>query len=848
MDKQNKLRLACARVAGAWRSERLRRWMRLSARIAAVLVALLLLGACSGLLWLRAAARAALPVLDGDVHLAGLSAPVAVRRDAHGVPHIEAASETDLFMAQGYVAAQDRLWQMDVLRRFANGTLSEVMGPSQLQHDKAQRVMGFAKIAQRVYANLPAADRARFDAYARGVNLFIEQNRDHLPPEFRLLGYRPQPWSGVDSASAGLIVVEMLDTHWQTKLARERVASKLRNKQLEDDLFPVGSWRDRPPTGIPYDINRPLAPPSRLDYDDEDEDEDEPTETLARPLLDGPEFRALQRVLGLPTCDGCQPGSNNWVVSGTHTASGKPLLANDMHLELTVPGIWYMADLKAPGYHAAGVTLPGMPYVIEGHNEHVAWGITALMGDVQDLYVEKLDGKGRYETSDGSWKPLHVEREIIRVRGGRTVKLDVQSTEHGPLLNPVLPKEKRPIALKWTLFDATLNAMPLYRINTAANWQEFSSALGDWCWPTLNMVYADDQGHIAYHAAGRIPLRVDGRTIFDRPVPHAQASARLEWGLAGPQGKARLLYIPFADLPASVDPPSGFLATANARVTTEKSKYAITSEWVAAYRVERIYKALEGRDGLTPKDMTAVQTDVYSEADQELGQRIAYAIDRAGGGDPRLQQAALLLRTWDGRVTVDAAAASVVNQTRKALRQLILEPKLGKEWSGYHWYESNFALEEIVMHAKSAWLPKNCKSWDELLVAAVRKGMKDGHAPSEVKLWSYGSWQKVDLEHPLAHLLPLAGRIAGTGKQPLSGDSTTVKHAGGTFGPSQRFVMDWSSVDASTQNIVLGESGNPYSPYFRDQWKEWYGGTTFALPFTAQAVAAQTHHTLQLRP
>jgi penicillin amidase len=539
------------------------------------------------------------------------------------------------------------------------------------------------------------------------------------------------------------------------------------------------------------------------------------------------------------------------VVSGAHTASGKPLLANDMHLGLTEPNIWYMADLKAPGYHAAGVTLPGMPLVIEGHNEHVAWGITALMGDVQDLYIEKLDGKGNFERNDESWTPLRVDHETIKVRGGRDVKLDVEFTDHGPLLNPILPKEKRGIALKWTIYDPQLNTMPVYRVNTAANWQEFSAALADWCWPTLNIVYADDQGHIAYHAVGRIPIRNSEYRGGSYPLPFDPMNLREEWKGFSPVGpSSSVAYIPFDDMPKAVDPPSGFLATANARVTTEKTKYPITSEWIEPYRVERIYKSLEGRNGLTPKDMLAVQTDVYSEVDQELGQRIAYAIDHADGGatDARLKQAADLLRNWDGRLTTDSVAASIVTQTRKALWPLILEPKLGKDWTEYRWMESNFAEEEIVMHAKPVWLPKAYKNWDELLTAAVRKGMNDGKAPSDLTKWAYGSWHVVDIEHPLGGFLPFVGRVAGTGTQPQSGDTTTVKQVGRAFGPSQRFTMDWSSVDSSTQNIVLGQSGNPYSGYFRDQWNDWYGGTTFALPFTSDAVAAQTRHTLRLRP
>jgi penicillin amidase len=829
---------------------RKRGWAQVLLWSTGAVLAFLVLATGAGVLWLRSAARAALPKVDGDLHVTGLSAPVTVRRDAHGVPHIEAATQEDLFVAQGYVTAQDRLWQMDAFRRNANGELAEIMGPSLVRHDKAQRVFQFRRTAERIYANMPQDDRGRLDAYARGVNLYIDQHHDSLPPEFKLLLYRPRPWSGVDSLSVGMMMVQMLDTHWYAKLTREQVAAKLHNPKLESDLYPVGSWRDHPPTGILLDLSQPHAePPPSSDEEDEDDDRSQASAAPApqqahRTPLHGPSPQeadddptAVRDLLGLPRCEGCAAGSNNWIISGQHTASGKPLLSNDMHLSLTEPNIWYMADLRAPGYHAAGVTLPGVPFVIAGHNEHVAWGFTALYADVQDLYVEKLDGKGNYEAPDGSWKPLAVDHEVIHVRGGRDVTLDVQSTAHGPLLNPLFTHESRPIALKWTLYDTTLNVIPLYPMNVASNWTEFSAALAQWCWPTQNVVYSDDQGHTAYHAVGRVPLRpagLQGVPIQDSPG----LDVKHEW-----QG-----YIPFDELPSAVDPPSGFVATANSRVTTEKSPYLLSLEWVDPYRSERIYKALQGRDQLRAKDMLAVQTDIYSEVDQELAHRFAYAIDHADGTDERLRAAADLMRSWDGRLTTDSAAASLVTQTRKALWPLLLTPKLGKIAEDYEWSESDFAEEEIVMHAYPEWLPPGFKDWDALLTEAVRKGMEKGKAPADVSKWAYGSWHLVDIEHPLARFLPMVGRIAGTDPQPLSGDTTTVKQVGSDFGPSQRFTMDWSNIDGSTENIVLGESGNPLSPYFRDQWNTWYKGTTFALPFSPAAVAAQTRHTLRLLP
>ena len=814
--------------------------------ILGVLVVLLLLVAGVGMLWIHRAVVAALPVVDGTLQLAGLSAPVTVRRDGHGVPHIEAATVDDLLLAQGYTTAQDRLWQMDGLRRNASGELAEVLGKGLVEHDTAQRVLQFRSVAERIYHSLPDADRHRSERYAAGVNLFIAQNRDRLPAEFRLLHYEPRPWTGVDSVLIGLNMVQSLDTHWDVKLARERIAEHLHNPKLEAELYPVGSWRDQPPSSAVADMTLPHpAPPA-----ESDEDDDRSQARNERPdpkLPNGEDLARLRRSLGLPNCDGCGPGamlaagSNNWTIAGKHTASGRPLLSNDMHLGLSVPNIWYMADLKAPGLHVAGVTLPGLPLVVAGHNDHVAWGFTALYADVQDLYVEKLDGKGNYAGPSGEWLPLAHAHEVIHVRFGADVPVDVELTAHGPLLTPIFKRETRPIALRWTLYDPALAAIPLYELNIASNWQQFSSALGAWCWPTQNVVYADDQGHIAYHAVGKAPVRPGG--LMGVPIQDAQH----EW----------LGYIPFDEMPSAYDPPSGLLATANSRVTANDTKFPLTLEWAEPYRAERVYMDLRGRDGLTRADMLAVQTDIYSAVDQELAHRFAYAIDHTDGADSRLKQAADLMRSWDGRMSTDSPAASIILRARSAFWPLILEPKLGSDAEDYRWSESNFAEEEIIMHGGAAgavnatpseWLPSGYKDWDALLTEAVRRGLAAGKAPADLAQWKYGDWHVVDLEHPLFQLLPWFKQWSGTGRQPQSGDTTTIKQVGLAFGPSQRFTMDWGALDDSTENIVLGESGNPASQWFRDQWPAWYGGTTFPLAFSDGAVAGQATHTLKLVP
>jgi penicillin amidase len=306
-------------------------------------------------------------------------------------------------------------------------------------------------------------------------------------------------------------------------------------------------------------------------------------------------------------------------------------------------------------------------------------------------------------------------------------------------------------------------------------------------------------------------------------------------------------------MPSSLDPAGGILATANARITPDGDTYPLTLGWASPYRNERIWKWLAGKNGLKREDMIALQTDVFSEGDLELAQRFAYAVDQtllssADKKDAQLRQAADLLRSWDGEMSVDSPAAAIVTAAREAWWPLVLEPKLGSGWKAYQWPESSFAQEEIVMHGGAEWLPHNYKNWDELLATAVRKGLDNGHAPADLKNWKYGYAHPLEIEHPLYGLLPWFKSWTGTGVVPQSGGHSTVKQVSRSFGPSQRFTMDWSDVDGSTENIVSGESGNPLSPYFNDQFPYWYSGRTFDFPFTSAAVTNQTTHTLRLLP
>ncbi|HZY63322.1 MAG TPA: penicillin acylase family protein, partial [Edaphobacter sp.] len=375
----------------------------------------------------------------------------------------------------------------------------------------------------------------------------------------------------------------------------------------------------------------------------------------------------------------------------------------------------------------------------------------------------------------------------------------------------------------------------------------FTTAFASYGGPAQNVVYADDHGNIGYHAVGKIPIRGSiWQPAALRPVPVDALDLTHEW--AG--------YIPFEQLPQTFDPAGGIIATANARVTPDDYQYPITLNWAAPYRNERIWKVLGTKDHLTPADMLALQMDVYSDVDHVIAQRLAYAIDHSKTRDKRVHQAADILRRWNGNVDANSAAPAIVDAARIALWPMLLNPHLGPNPGDsaklYTWGEKSFAEEQLVMYTPARWLPPHYPNWDELLTAAVEKGLAEAHAPSNLTKWSYGKSHPVDIEHPIfsqsSLLQRLIGLRTGTGPQPQSGDTTTVKQVGRSFGPSERFTADLSDLDRSTLNLVLGESGNPASPWFMDQWSAWYKGTTFALPFSKSAVDSATRHTLTLTP
>ena len=940
-------------TVSATRPRRRGTFKRLLANLAvlSVLAAIALVVAA---IWLRHSMRAALPQIDGTLHVAGLTAPVTVSRDAQGVPSIRAANLDDLLFTQGFVTAQDRLWQMDILRRHAAGELAEILGPRLADHDKRQRYLQLRAAADRAAQNLTPDQLHQFQAYARGVNAFIDTHRDHLPVEFHLLRYTPRAWTPRDSLLVSLVMWQDLSTSFPEKLDRESLSRHL-PPALLSDLYPTGSWRDRPPTQPPPDLTTPHVI-DQIPLDNTQSKLESPAPANPRDLL------AVSAALSPPHCEDCRAGSNNWAVAPSRSASAAPLLSNDMHLSLSVPDIWYEAALHAPGasgnfpIDVEGFTLPGIPWVLVGRNAHVAWSFTNLNADVQDIRIEHLRGSGsdiEYQRPDGAWLPVEHHAEQIIVRGGRNLSLDVETVPHTigativgtttietPIISPLFHSEHRALSLAWTLYDpSTLNASFL-PIDTATDSASLVAAFATFGGPSLNLIYADDHGHIGYHAVGRIPIRGPAvqhpraapQFVMPEPEPESDeedddAQAQLlpndssiapHWQLtayeparrrtrhrslptpqAAPQptqpttdqtlpalpidqnysigspispipvdalnaDQAWSSYIPYNALPSIQDPPSGVLATANARITPDNYPYALTLDWVDPYRVERIDHLLEGRTGLTPQSMLAVQNDQHSEFDLLLAQRIAYAIDHAStaaraGDAGRLRQAANLLRSWPGDMSEDSPAAAIVAAAHAELWPLLLVPQIVAHDHCsrsraqtlarlYLWNEQTTALEDLLAHNPARWLPSGIGSWDDLLTDATERGLRNAHAPADLSHWQYGATHQIAIGHPLFVDKPLVrwmlGTSPGSGAHAIGGDATTIDAIGPSFGSSERFTADLANPDATSANLTTGESGNPDSPWYLDQFLPWLRGITFTLPLNHP----DTKHTLTLLP
>ncbi len=771
--------------------------------------ALILLILAGGFLWLRGS----LPQLDGNLELPGLAAPVAVLRDGDGIVTIQAQSELDAARALGFVHAQDRLWQMDFMRRTGAGRLSEVAGESTLSIDRFMRVLGLYRVAAANYAGLSKPVQDQLRAYAAGVNAFLAEPGGPLPLEFHILGYKPEPWSPTDSLVWGRLMALQLSMNWHDELRRAELAGRLSEEQLQQ-LWP------------PYPLDGPV------------------TSGQLAALAPQP-LRALREILPWPLAP--KDASNAWALGGALTANGKALLANDPHLALDAPGIWYLARIETPNLTLTGATAPGVPFLILGHNDEVAWGLTTTHGDTQDLFIEQLTigDPDQYVTPDGI-RSFETREETIEIDGQAPELLTVRSSRHGPLLSDVIPNAAEAmnpgqvLALAWpALREDDRTAEALYRLNRANNWKSFHSALRDFHSPQQNILYADRKGNIAFMSPARVPIRKAGDG--SRPVP----------GWSGDYDWAGL--IPFQELPQSFNPPSGRIVTANNKVVPDDYPYIITMDWPAPQRAQRILERLDADGPQSPEASAAIQNDNLSLGARKLLPVLLAAKPLSERG--RTAQA--LLQAWDQRMSRDAAAPLIFYAWLRALNETLLADELAESFGAFQ--RGNTERLAVILGTAPAWCDDITTEPAESCAAQIALALEYGLEGLEVRFggdmadWRWGDAHRASFPHPVLSRVPVLGSLFGFEVE-ADGGNDTVNRGGARFGgppenwfedihgPGYRSLYDLGDLAASRFMIATGQSGNPLSPFYGSLAERWRDGLYVTM--TGEAPA----HRLTLTP
>ena len=785
-----------------------------------------------------------LPPLDGSLSLPGLQSEVTVERDSWGIPHIRAASVEDLAEAQGFVTAEDRLWQMDLMRRAARGQLSEVLGPATLEIDKDFRAMNFSRAAEVDMQMMSPEVRRVMEAYARGVNHFIELRSKRLPIEFTLLHYKPQPWQPSDSLVLACYMYRTLTDTRKQEMRRAAVTARV-GPELAKDLFRADASMDHVVVGDSGN-GKDTRRAAQADPDG-DEDSGEAEDVLKASVKPGAAPTAadvpdVTSALASEVVDWLSEsqqqirrslGSNNWVVSGAHTATGKPLLANDMHLELTLAPIWYEVHLTAPGWNVKGFSLPGAPMVVVGHNDRIAWGFTNNGADVLDLYVETFNPANPDEYRvNGEWKKANVYDEVIKVKGLPDEHLKLVVTRHGPV---VKQEGDKGYAMRWTVLEPGALCTFYNWLGKAQNWAEFRETMKGIWGPGQNVVYADVDGNIGYILGAHVPIRKKGHG--EVPVPGDTDD--YEW--TG--------YIPFEELPQVFNPESGLIVTANARVTGPNYKPYLTEHWEEPYRTARIYDLLHDKQDLRPEDMLRAQADTYSYPHVFIAEQLVAASNTAAPKDARTKKLIQQSKDWNGMADANSPVVSFLDVTMYGALQLILEPHLGNETEMYQWRSIAF-LQRVLTERPARWLPADYKSYDELLTAAADQAvmkLQERTNDKDPDDWEWKRFNYLDMLHPIGRQGALKKLLSIT-NQPQSGTLFSPRAAGKHHGPSERFVANLADWDSSIMVITGGESGQPGSEHYRDQYPYWFEGKAIYAPFSDAAEARVKKHTLRLRP
>ena len=781
------------------------------------LLVIVVIVAGGGYVWLRGS----LPKTDGTIEVTGLSGPVEIVRDRNAVPHIFAQTAEDAAFGLGFVHAQDRLWQMEMNRRIAAGRLSEVVGPGGLGPDKFLRTLGIYGHSERTMANLDAATQASFEAYAAGVNAYLRTRSGPLPPEFLVFGHEPEPWRPADSIAWTKMMAWDLGGNWSDEIMRARMARRLTRNQIAQ-LYP------------PYPADGHVA---LTEY----------ATLLGNLPLD-------ELAAALPPPPPRSNGSNNWAVSGARSATGRPLLANDPHLSLGAPAIWYFAHMSAPGLNVIGATLPGVPSVVLGRNDRIAWGFTNTGPDVQDMFIERIDPNdpARYATPEG-WTPFEVRREVIRVNGAEDEIIDVRITRHGPVISDIVSNAAAPLAenevlaFAWTaLADDDLTVQAGRKINLARNWDEFREGLRTFHAPQQNIVYADVDGNIGFYAPARVPIRGPGNLTGGR-MPARGWLAADDW--TG--------FIPFEELPQSYNPAGGAIATANARIVPDDYPYFISDDWAAPFRAERIGELLAGRQTHSIESFKEIQGDIRSGVARDFMPFLS-AAEVSGTA----AQALALLTAWDHEMDRNRPEPLIFAAWMRELTRLVYADELGDLFDGY-WGNRPIFMRN-VLRDDHEWCddvttgPK--ETCNDRVSAALDRAVANlseeyGDDPDG---WRWGDAHPAHSEHRPFTGQPGLGWLFDI-EIASSGGDETVNEAGFSIsdtenpfrqnhGPSLRAIYDLDDPNRSLFMHSTGQSGNRLSSRYSDFAEPWRNLEYVPMTTDRSDIEAGAMGTLVLRP
>ena len=769
-----------------------------------------------------------LPKTNGTVFLDTLTAKVHVYRDDYGVPHILAENETDLFIAAGYVTAQDRLWQMDLNRRVALGKLSEIFGESTLESDKFIRTWGFNRIASAIANSLSTESRRALQAYADGINAFIESHRDRLPLEFSVLGYEPDPWRIEDSIAFTRLMAWRLSFSWYVDMVLHQLVQKLGERKARE-VFP-----DFPRDAPLIITSRAKSVPASVE------------DFLNAGL-------SLREFLGI---DGAQLGSNSWVVSGEQSVCGKPLLANDPHLELTTPSVWYEIHLASDSLNVAGVSLPGAPAVVIGHNDRIAWGLTNGMVDDVDFYFEKVNAADPEQYWSGTeWTEFEVMKEEILIKDARPVSLTISATRNGPVISkihPVLKERAEVVSIRWVGSQPSDELAAFLKIQRAGNWTDFTTALRDWRVPAQNFLFASVDGDIGYYLGGAIPIRRNANGI----LPHQGWSVTGQW----------VDFVPFEKLPHLHNPPENRIVTANNKIVDDRYPYYITNLWEPPGRAARIHELLATKEKFEIEDFKAIQMDVTSLQAQRILPKLLSAVgsrlDANAGGDLRMLFD--LIKDWDGKESEESVPAAIFHGFFIKLIENTFKDEMGDEL-----YGSYVRLASVPSRVISALVEKGSSKWfDNVLTPEVETGkdilvksLQDAAtslreiAGENISDWAWGRVHQLTMSHSLGRRKPL-DTLLNLGPYPRSGSNVTVNNSqyrlnrpfDAFVGPSTRQLVDLCNITRSLSVITSGQSGQRMSDHYKDQTPLWLEGKYHPLIMDKNEIVETAKSHLVLQP